>query len=74
MSSKCFCSYLPLKKAKYTMGVKALTNFKMKVLKIRRSSKLLSVFGTSETEAMQPCVSLYDDLIQQHRQYKPPID
>lgn len=40
--------YLPLKKAKYTIGVKALTNLRMNVLKMSLSSKLLSVFGTSK--------------------------
>lgn len=30
------------------MGLKALTNFRMNVLKMSRSSKLLSVLGTSE--------------------------
>lgn len=30
------------------MGLKALTNFRIKVLKMRRSSKLLSVLGTSD--------------------------
>lgn len=44
--------YLPLKKAKYTIGVKALTNFRIKVLKMRRSSKLLSVLGTSEKKTI----------------------
>lgn len=48
--------YLPRKKAKYTMGVKALTNFKIKVLKMRRSSKLLSVFGTSEKETTRDLI------------------
>lgn len=32
------------------MGLNALTNLRMKVLKISRSSKLLSVFGTSKKE------------------------
>ncbi len=32
------------------MGVKALTNLRMKVLKMSRSSKLLSVLGTSKNE------------------------
>lgn len=43
-------SYLPLKKAKYTIGVKALTNLRMNVLKMSLSSKLLSVFGTSKKQ------------------------
>lgn len=41
-------THLPRKKAKYTIGVKALTNLRMNVLKMSRSSKLLSVFGTSK--------------------------
>lgn len=45
--------YLPLKKAKYTIGVKALTNLRMNVLKMSLSSKLLSVFGTSEKQCQR---------------------
>lgn len=41
-------TYRPLKKAMYMMGLKALTNLRMKVLKMSRSSKLLSVLGTSK--------------------------
>lgn len=42
------------------MGVKALTNFRMKVLKISRSSKLLSVFGTSKnTQANDPLQGIF---------------
>lgn len=41
-------THLPLKNAMYMMGVNAFTNFRMKVLKINLSSKLLSVLGTSE--------------------------
>jgi hypothetical protein len=41
-------THLPLKNAMYMMGVKAFTNFRTNVLNINLSSKLLSVFGTSE--------------------------
>ncbi len=41
-------SHLPLKNARYTIGVNAFANFNMNALKISLSSKLLSVFGTSD--------------------------